>query len=242
MRILQITDLHLGLEGEDTNGVDVRANFDKILKEVPEHQPDHIVISGDLCYRDGDPSIYSWIKEKLDHLTIPYDLISGNHDNPSMIAKTFAYNGRLKGEELYYTNVIEGELIIFLDTTTGTVSEKQLHWLKNQLAAHQEELIIFMHHPPLIGGVPFMDSKHYLKNMDEVQAILTAHPYNLTIFTGHYHVEKTIRYKNLEVNITPSCFFQIDQQSSEFKVDHYRVGFRKIEVENKMLRHSVCYL
>ena len=138
--------------------------------------------------------------------------------------------------------VIEGEFIIFLDTTTGVVSQKQLNWLKEQLAAHQEELIIFMHHPPLIGGVPFMDSKHYLRNMDEVQAVLTAHPYNLTIFTGHYHVEKTIRYKNLEVNITPSCFFQIDQQSREFKVDHYRVGFRKIEVENKMLRHSVCYL
>lgn len=242
MRILQITDLHLGREGEETDGVDVRGNFDKILASIPAHQPDHIVISGDLCYRTGEASIYHWIKGKLDQLTVPYDLISGNHDNPSLLAKTFAYNGRLKEGELYYTNTIAGEPVLFLDTTTGVVSEKQLNWLRDQLAKYPQELIIFMHHPPVIGGVPFMDNKHYLKNMEAVQAVLTAHPYNLTIFTGHYHVEKTIRFKNLEVNITPSCFFQIDQQSKEFKVDHYRVGFRKIELDNKMLRHSVCYV
>lgn len=242
MRILQITDLHLGHKGEDTDGVDVRANFEKILAAIPEHQPDHLVISGDLCYLDGDATIYQWIKGKLDQLGIPYDLISGNHDNPSLLAKTFAYNGRLKEGELYYLNVIAGEPVLFLDTTTRVVSKKQIAWLQKQLATYQQELIIFMHHPPVKGGVPFMDNKHYLKNMDEVQAVLTAHPYNLTIFTGHYHVEKTIRYKNLEVNITPSCFYQIDQQSKEFKVDHYRVGFRKIELEDKMLRHTVCYL
>lgn len=242
MRILQITDLHVGLEGEDTDGVDVRKNFVKILASIQSQQADHLVVSGDLCYRDGNRDIYHWLKEKLDSLTIPYDLISGNHDDPTMLAQTFAYNGRLKEGELYYTNRIEGEPVIFLDTTTGVVSEKQLQWLKAQLDAHQQELIIFMHHPPVFAGVRFMDSKHHLRNMDEVQAILTSHPFNLTIFTGHYHVEKTIRYKNLEVNITPSCFFQIDQQSLEFKVDHYRVGFRKIELDDKMLRHSVCYV
>lgn len=242
MRILQITDLHVGLEGEDTYGVDVRSNFLKILASVRSLEPDHLVVSGDLCYRVGNKNIYSWLKTELDNLAIPYDLISGNHDDPAMIAQTFAYNGRLKGGELYYINEIGGEPVLFLDTTTAVVSNKQLSWLKEQLATYQQDLIIFMHHPPVIGGVPFMDSKHYLRNMEEVQAIFTAHPFNLSIFTGHYHVEKTIRYENLEINITPSCFFQIDQQSPEFKVDHYRVGFRKIELENKMLRHSVCYL
>ena len=74
-----------------------------------------------------------------------------------------------------------------------------------------------MHHPPLHAGVPFMDNQHALKNREEVQSILFEHPFNVNIFTGHYHVEKMIRKKNIVVHITPSCFFQIAQESEEFQ-------------------------
>ena len=42
MRIVQITDLHVGQPGEDTQGVDVRANFLKIKAAIEELQPDHL--------------------------------------------------------------------------------------------------------------------------------------------------------------------------------------------------------
>ena len=58
MRILHLTDLHIGEEGEDTYGVDVRANFLDILSKIPLMQPDLLVVTGDLCFRDGQEKIY----------------------------------------------------------------------------------------------------------------------------------------------------------------------------------------
>ena len=86
-----------------------------------------------------------------------------------------------------------------------------------------------------------MDSRHALRNREEVQAIFLDHPYNVNIFTGHYHVEKVIRKKNIVVHITPSCFFQIGQDSEEFQVDHFRIGLREINWDNGVMMNAVFY-
>lgn len=242
MRIVQITDLHVGREGEDTYGVDVRANFLKVLDAIQEKQPHYLVLSGDLCYRDGDPDIYHWIYEQVECLKIPYDIISGNHDDPVMMAEAFGRSHLLKDGELYFVKEFGGRPVIFLDTTTGLVSGRQQEWLRAQLQGLKQEAMVFMHHPPLEAGVPFMDSRHALRNRDEVQSIFLAHPYSVNIFSGHYHVEKLIRKKNVVVHITPSCFFQIGQESEEFQVDHYRIGLREIRWENGVMTNAVHYL
>ena len=242
MRIVQVTDLHVGLEGEDTYGIDVRANFLKVKDAILQMRPDHIVVSGDLCFDTGDKSVYIWIKQHLDELKIPYDIISGNHDDPVMLAEIFGLNHCLHNKQLYFAKTIGGYPFLFLDTTSGHLSKEQLDWLQSELEQHQREIVIFMHHPPLMAGVPFMDGKHALKNQTEVQEILYQHPYPISIFTGHYHVEKNIRHGNTVVHITPSCFFQINQKEPEFKVDHYRIGFREITFENGTIMDTVRYL
>jgi Icc protein len=242
MRIVQLTDLHIGLEGEDTYGVDVRENFQKIKAAISALQPDHIVVSGDLCYRDGQQSIYTWVKAQLDDLGLPYDVISGNHDDPVMLANTFGLQADLHDGQVYYAKELGGKPVLFLDTTTGIVSTTQLEWLKAQLAANPTDIIIFMHHPPLLAGVPFMDNKYALKNRDEVLEVLFAHPHQISVFTGHYHVEKYVQQKNVAVFITPSCFFQLDQTEEDFKVDHYQIGFREITLNGTKLMHTVKYL
>ena len=87
-----------------------------------------------------------------------------------------------------------------------------------------------------------MDNRHALRNQSEVLPIFLAHPYNVNIFTGHYHVEKIIRKGNILVHITPSCFFQIGQESEEFQVDHYRIGLREIYWDNGVMMNAVHYL
>ena len=72
MKIAQLTDLHIGLEGQDTYNVDVRDNFLQILGEVVYAEPDLIVLTGDLCFDQGLKEIYVWIKDKLDNTNIPY--------------------------------------------------------------------------------------------------------------------------------------------------------------------------
>lgn len=242
MRIVQITDLHVGREGEETYGVDVRANFRKILQAARQRRPQYLVLSGDLCYRDGDAEVYYWMREQVDALGIQYEVISGNHDDPVLLARAFGRENLLKGAELYFTRQWGDKMVIFLDTTPGLVSAQQKNWLREQLGKLEQEALIFMHHPPLQAGVPFMDANYALRNQADVQEILLAHPYNVHVFTGHYHVEKAVRKQNILVHITPSCFFQIGQLSEHFQVDHYRIALREINWENGVMMNAVHYL
>lgn len=242
MRIIHITDPHLGEDGEDTFGVDVRANFLHVLTTARQLRPDHLILTGDLCFRHGNANIYSWVKTQLDQFNIPYENISGNHDDPVQLAKSFGLMEKLHANELYFAKTIGGTPMLFLDTTTGDMSMLQRAWLEEQLHKAQQKVIIFMHHPPLQGGVQYMDFNYPLYNRDAVQAILFKHPYPITVFCGHYHAEKTVHQSNVTMHITPSTFYQIDQFTEEFKVDHKRPGFRVIDLEENNFSHTVRYL
>ena len=241
MKIIQITDLHIGTRGENTANVDVRNNFLNILAEVKFAHADHLVVSGDLCYKDGRKSTYNWIKARLARLRIPYEVISGNHDKTPLIKEVFDLDHLGKDEELYYAKKLRKWTCLFLDSSRGRHSTNQLKWLKRQLHQADTEIIIFMHHPPVKAGVPYMDNNHPLQDIEEVQQILFEFPHNITIFCGHYHVEKTIRLNNLLIQITPSCFFQIDQSSEDFKIDHRKIALREIHLNGKTIQTTVRY-
>ena len=242
MRIIQITDLHVGRSGENPFGVDVRANFRQVLNAACRTSPFCLVLSGDLCYDDGQAEIYRWIRQQLDQTGIPYEIMSGNHDDPVLLAQAFGREHLLKNKELFFVKELAGRPVIFLDTTPGIVSAAQQTWLKAQLQQIENEALVFMHHPPVEAGVPFMDQRYPLRNRAEVMAILLAHPYGVNVFTGHYHAEKVVRQGNVVVHVTPSCFFQIAQQSPDFQVDHYRIAYRQIDWEDGLMQNAVHYL
>lgn len=242
MKIVQLTDLHVGLPGENTYGVDVRENFRRLLAAIQSQEPDALIISGDLSYSVGLSEIYHWIKSMLDAQGLPYYLIPGNHDDVAKLSEAFGLAPYLQQGELYYQLDLE-EPMLLLDTTTGIVSPRQLAWLRDRLQQLDRELIVFMHHPPLLAGVPYMDDKYALQNWRDVLNIFTAYPHRLNVFCGHYHVHKTVSIHNTNVHLTPSCFFQIDWRSDAFQVHHQRIGYRWIERRaDGALEHGVVYL
>lgn len=244
MRIVQVTDLHIGQQGEDTFGVDVRANCINILRRARELSPDLLVISGDLCFRDPHPEIYRWVKNQIDATGLPYELLSGNHDDPQMLATIFERREDLCHGELFFKREYREAGLLFFDTTTGILSEQQQKWGSQMLrkASSEKPLTIFMHHPPVHAGVPYMDQRHAMKNSEAFLRLLQQSAGPLDVFAGHYHVDKTVRVGRVNVHITPSCFFQIDQHSAEFKVDHKRIGLREIVYQGAVIRHGVHYL
>ncbi len=241
MKIIQITDLHIGRKDEDTFDIDVRKNFMDILKVIKKLGPDLLVLSGDLCYRESEPDIYRWIKSHLDFLQLPYEVMAGNHDDSQIMAEVFNRKHLLIDDELYFKKIIGNYGILFLDSSKGFLSEKQLKWLEHEMHLIKKEVLIFMHHPPVDGGVPHMESNYAMKGREVLQFILAKYPKNIPIFCGHYHVEKTIFVENLLVHITPSCFFQIDWRERDFKVDHHRIALREIELGKGYLRSTVSY-
>lgn len=241
MNIIQLTDLHIGQESDDTHGVDVRQNFLKILKEVKHRAPDFLVLTGDLCLNDGDVAIYLWMKKHLDNLDIPYEVIAGNHDDSTLLAQTFEKTIHLHSNELFFKKQIGNQACLFLDSGKGELSSNQLLWLGKALRELRQDVVVFMHHPPVRGGVVFMEKKYAMRGREQLQSILCNYDYAVTVFCGHYHVEKTICQQNLTVHITPSTYVQIDDKAEEFTVDHHRIALREITFQKYAVMSSVRY-
>lgn len=242
MKIIQITDLHIGEEGEETRGIDVRQNFLDILESIKQLKADHIVITGDLCYSGGEIETYKWIKNLIDDLNIPYDIIGGNHDDSALIASVFQKEDHLKEGVLFFRKELGGTACFFLDTATGHISKSQIDWLKMELNNIKTPFIIFMHYPPVYANVPYLEKKNHLINKNELQEILLHSGVPTTIFCGHFHVDKTIHFKNIVTHITPSCYIQFDWRSENFKIDHHKIALREIEISETSVFSTLTYL
>lgn len=245
--IAQITDIHIAEEGRLPNGVDVRANFLKVLKEVKKAKVDYMVVSGDLCCDVGIIEVYEWVKSHLDAVEVPYFILSGNHDDPTMMAAVFGLDHLLQNGELYFSHRIEGiGQFVFLDSTTGKVSPQQLDFLTDCCKDVNEPQLLFVHHPPTLASVAHMDKNYSLKNITEVQTVIegcVSKPQ--AIFCGHYHCERSISLPDLgtTVFITPSsAYFQINPNSSSFEIGAFRSAWRKIIWDGKTVKSTIEYV
>jgi Icc protein len=242
MKIIQLTDLHLAEAGVNPYEIDVRGNFIRALDTITAHHFDLLVISGDICYDVGQAPTYHWVRAELNARNIPYALIPGNHDDTNMMIDCFDLHHAAQAGQLFYTIIGDAdECLIFLDSSSQSLSHLQLDFLRQQLLTYRQPVCLFIHHPPLPMGVPFMDTKHALRQPQPLLDILAAHPYPITVFSGHYHGEKSVRWRNVDAHITPSCFYQIDWKLADFAVDHTRIAYRHIVFEAEKLTHAVVY-
>ncbi|MEZ4883785.1 MAG: metallophosphoesterase [Chitinophagales bacterium] len=242
--IAQITDLHIANEGEKPNGIDVRSNFLKILEKVKQASVDYIVVSGDFCLHIGVLEIYEWIKLQLDAVGIPYFVMSGNHDNPAMLASVFEVEDFLQKDELFYSHEIEsfGKLI-FLDSTNGLVSSQQLSFLISCCKNENKSNLLFIHHPPILADVLHMDKNYSLQNIEEVHSAIEACMSKpQAIFCGHYHCSRaiTLPFLNTTVFITPSSsYFQLNPDAVNFEIESKIPAWRNIIWDGKTVKTSI---
>ncbi|GAB2560955.1 metallophosphoesterase [Spirosoma aerophilum] len=243
MRIAFLTDMHIGADGELVQGVDVRQNFLKALDAVAELKPNCLVLGGDLCNTKSDPAIYTWIRKQIDQLPFPNYVIAGNHDDPVIMAEVFNKRHNLVSGELYYALPLEGRPALFLDSSKGAFSDTQWEWLREYMVALRDNnVVIFMHHPPLPADVPFMDRKFAFRQSDEFLDLIRDLPCHVTVVCGHYHVEKTVQRGNLLVLLTPSTFYQLKQDTPEFAIDNYQIGVREVNLTTHGTNSTVVYL
>lgn len=241
LRIAILSDLHIAGKDEIPFGVDTRANFLSVLDLAIGDEPDLIILGGDQSYRDGDREVYLWIKKQLEKKGVPYRVISGNHDNPAALREVFHPDKQIQDNEFYYTETINGKELIFCDSTTGTLSERQWSWLKEKIEESKVEAFIFMHHPPFNCGVPYMDNNHPFHQMEEFAKLISSTDKNLCFFCGHYHCEKTVIRNNATVFISPSTFFNLNDRQVEFEIQHNIPSFRRLIIEDGKVETSVFY-
>ncbi len=242
VRIAQLTDMHIGETDEEVHGSPVRTQFLSALNELKKQNLDALVLSGDLAANAGEENSYVWLKEQLKELTFPVYICLGNHDRLNTLKQIFHLNPNDCHEDGYYFKArIKKHLCLFLDTSPYFLSNQQLEWLKQQDNENREEMLLFMHHPPLYCGCTFMDRKYPLKNISDVWSVIKELKHINHIFCGHYHTERTLVKKGKNIFLTPSTMAQFDNQTSDITILHRNPGWRIIEWNGETLHTSVDY-
>lgn len=243
MIVTQITDPHVAPEEERPFGVDTRARFLDSLDLQKRENSSLLILTGDLSFRDGDRETYEWIKTHLDALRIPYRILAGNHDDSAVLASVFDNSSALHpSNEMFYDEKTEDCHLLYLDSGAGILSPLQWQWFGDKMAEKTGlRKVVFIHHPPIVCGVPYMDANYPFKQSKEFEQLIAKNQYSVDVFCGHYHIEKTVLKPGITVCITPSPFFTIDDRCDDFEEVPSRPCYRRIVLEKEEIQTAVFY-
>lgn len=219
MLIAQITDCHVvepgGVMADRADPAEgLRRAVEAIERSEP--RPEVVLATGDLV-NDALAEQYDHFMELLAGLTIPVLPVVGNHDDRSELRRRFADvlpAGR-PDEPVDY--VVEGfpVRIVVLDTTIpgehgGRVTETQMSWLDEVLAARPElPTLLVQHHPPFASGIEWMDRDCGFVGAELEEAVVRRHPQIQAIVGGHLHRSMHRRFGGTVASAWPSTAVQL---------------------------------
>jgi 3',5'-cyclic-AMP phosphodiesterase len=145
--LAQLSDPHVQ---DDDSAAALAAAVRSVLDVRP--LPDAVLVSGDLA-EHGTAAEYERVRELLAPLPMPVHVLAGNHDDHEALSEAFGTPARYTAEV--------GELVLVACHTplAGRMDGRlDLDWLESELqAARGRPVVIAMHHPPLLTGMPVLD-------------------------------------------------------------------------------------
>lgn len=194
MKLIHFTDTHFVPRGQTLYGRDPRMAFERCVEDINRQHDDAdlSVLTGDLTHW-GEPEAFESLRECLDQLKTPLQLLVGNHDDRDAFRRSFPeqavdQNGFVQSVREYPTGAF-----FFLDTNemgehAGVYCQDRLAWLSAQLAEHaDQDIYLFMHHPPFDIGIPTLD-RISLKQKAEFEEVVRPHASRIKhLFFGHIH-------------------------------------------------------
>lgn len=193
LKILQITDCHLVPEGETIFGSDPHQRLVGAVADINKNNQDAAlcVITGDLAHH-ADKRAYALLRETLEKLVVPYQILPGNHDDRDTLRSVFPeLEPDSDGFILAVQDTPAGRFM-FLDTVdsgvhTGFYCEKRQQWLAGMLEQSRDmPVFLFMHHPPFEIALPHID-QYVMTNGDAFASVVTKHDNIRHLFFGHVH-------------------------------------------------------
>jgi 3',5'-cyclic AMP phosphodiesterase CpdA len=210
--IAQMTDIHVGFapdeRPEELNLTRFRAALERLL--TGPNFPDMLVLSGDITDH-GDAESFAKTAALLKDCPFPIIPMVGNHDSREGLLGAFPHITPAEGGFLHF--VIEARLglrIICLDTLEdgrhgGAFCEARAEWLAARVAeAPDAPTLIFMHHPPVVAGIDWMDPAPDEPWIVRLREVLTGQSQVQAIHCGHLHRQITTRFAGLPLGVTPS--------------------------------------
>lgn len=211
--IAQISDIHIGYVPADNNAELNLSRFTKVLERLFDgpNRPDLLILTGDITDR-GDEESFAAAAKLLHHCPCPIWPMVGNHDRRGGMLSAFPQVQPGDGGFLHY--VLEPRLdlrIICLDTLEedqhgGAFCEARARWLSERLnEAPNTPTVIFMHHPPIVSGIDWMDPAPNEAWINRLREALTGHHQIQAIHCGHLHRQISTSFAGIPLGVTPSA-------------------------------------
>lgn len=225
MKLVHLSDLHLGLAGEHVLGLDVAARAAAVFRRVAARHGDAALclISGDLAHR-GDAEAYRTLRTLLPLLHMPAVLAMGNHDDRDVAGPVLDLPRDANGHVQSVHHLPGGWRLIVLDTNDGadTVAGRlcrdRLDWFADALRGSDgRRLLVAMHHPPCPVGIPALDP-HATEGGEAMLALLRQAGGGHILY-GHHHRPTFVALPGgVTLSTVPAVGFQFALELSRMSV------------------------
>lgn len=217
LHFAQLSDIHINHIGDhhDVLAGQAAGFLQTVINQLNQRADlDFVLISGDAVDL-AHPDEITQFEAAMRPLTVPYYVIPGNHDRRAPEADIglsrydFAqrFNPQIyqrppepSAQCGYWSMTVKPNIqLIGLDSIQdedwgGQVDEQQMAWLKQELTAHADKLIIVAIHHPLHPQTPLdrhPDWQNFVCHSGpELLALFDEHPSVKLVLTGHRHVTK----------------------------------------------------
>lgn len=232
MRLIQITDCHLGADpSERLIGLETDQTLRDVLSLIREKEStvDHLLCSGDVASK---PSMAAYerfwsILTEYNHTSISW--LPGNHDDPALMS---AASRAFKASSVVETGAW---VILHLDSsvpghTYGELAESQLTFLREQLDLYRDKhVFVSLHHQLQPVGSAWMDA-YIVRNAEATLALLASYPSVKVVTWGHVHQAFASHHAHIGLFAAPSTCIQFAPYSHDFKVSDDMPGYRWFEL------------
>jgi 3',5'-cyclic AMP phosphodiesterase CpdA len=251
VRIVHLADAHVARGGSRyLPGVDLVDRFAAALAAVSrlDPRPDHVVLGGDIL--DEPSPDYGLLAQMVEGMAWPAHLCPGNHDSveayslaplatfPAGCPGYYTFDaGELRCIILHSSAALPGSSFPPPGRATappphgaGYLDGPQLDWLARELAG-ERRAVIFLHHPPVDVGIPWLDAIRLLNAGEFWEVVGPAAPRVAGIFFAHLHAQVSMVRRDILLASPPAAGWQFraDPSAARAETSDELPGFNVID-------------
>lgn len=190
--------------------------IENLIDRINGERPDVSICLGDLIEdtfnHDRDIANYIYIWNKLKNIQVPFYSVIGNHDLRTMNSRK-ELEGIMKYDNATFSFDLKDYHFVILATDiredlggddggiykAQCMSEKEINWLKEDLAKNKLPCVIFMHfglaEDKQIGNYWFEENPEngLMNNRQAIKEIIKIDDNVIAIFNGHQHWTKQLK-------------------------------------------------
>ena len=193
MKFIHLTDTHFVPPGERLYGLDPAVSLRAAVSDINAHHDDAemVVITGDLTHW-GEPEAFAHLADVLSGLTMPIQLLIGNHDARDTFRSHFPEQSADVNGYIQSVHDTTMGRFVFLDTVlagthAGHYTPDRCAWLADTLETADRDVFFFMHHPPFPVHLPALDDIG-LQQATDFRDVVEPHRLKIRhLFFGHVH-------------------------------------------------------